>query len=190
MTNSNNTKTARRRKNDNTTEKVVEPLDEVLQEQQVAQLRQDAQEQMELIHSIFSRVCEGAMFLCLTLGVASQDVYCWVHVATAIFLHWSAISIARVDSGTNSSEGYAKYMPVIALISLLVAVFGFAEQTPTTTTSSKNPYMAEMEHLHHLGLAGSNVVTMLGALYLKRDNQATNQQIAALENSKYKYKSL
>ena len=170
------TTTRRRKKNDK-----VEPIDETLQEQQVQELREQALEQMELIHSVFSRLCEGAMFLSLILGVASQDLYCWIHVAICIFLHWSAISIVSADSTTGSSSGYQKYLPLIALV-ILGAVFipQVLQDTPEQKNARKE-YIQEVDHLHHMGLAGSNVVTMLVALYLKRDKEATNKQIEELE---------
>ena len=109
-------------------------------------------------------------------------------MAIAIGLHWSAISIAAMGQDeSQSSSGYQKYLPVVALIILVVI---FVPQTTSSDKSARSDSIAEMEQLHHLGLAGSNVVTMLGALYLKRDNETTSKQIRQLENSKYKYKSL
>jgi uncharacterized membrane protein YecN with MAPEG domain len=178
--------TSRRRKKD----EPAEPIDESIQEQEVAELREEALEQMELIHSIFSRVCEGAMFLSLVLGVASHDLWCWIHVVASIFLHWSAIHISGMSQNsatTQEGNNYQMYLPVIAMIILVIL---FIPQAMKEDHTVKNKKIAEMDHLHHLGLAGSNAVTMLLALYIKKDNEKTNQQIAQLEKSRYKYKSL
>lgn len=184
--------TARRRKHDRTSQgdnEKVEPIDEVEQERKIQQLRFEAYEQMDLIRNIFSRVCEGAMFLCLVLGLTSQDTWCWIHVAGAIFLHWSATRIVASGKpgGPDGDAEYHMFLPVVALL-VGVAVFVYQYTTNQNPADLRNRDMDD--YMHHMGLAIANVVTMLTALYLKRESQHTQNQIAELEKSKYRYKSL
>jgi hypothetical protein len=184
--------TARRRKHDRASQgdKKVEPIDEVEQEREIQRLRFEAYEQMELIHNVFSRVCEGAMMLSLVLGVTSQDTWCWIHVAGSIFLHWSATRIvaSAKPGGTHRGGQYHTFLPLVALL-VCVAAFVYEYRTKGNPDDIRNKDIVD-DNMHHIGLAIANVLTMLIALYLERDSQHTKDQIAELEKSKYRYKSL
>jgi hypothetical protein len=181
--------TPRRRKHDRTCQEQVEPIDEVEQEREIQRLRFEAYEQIELIHNVFSRVCEGAMLLCLVLGVTSQDTWCWIHVTGAIFLHWSATRIVA-SAKPGGSDQNSEYHIFLAVVTILVVGVVFLYEY----TNNQNP--ADLrnkdigDNMHHMGLAIANVVTTLLALYLKRESQDTKNQIAELERSRYRYKSL
>jgi hypothetical protein len=183
---------ARRRKHDREPQgdkEKVEPIDEVEQEREIRRLRFEAYEQMELIHNVFSRVCEGAMLLSLVLGVTSQDTWCWIHVAGSIFLHWSATRIvaSAKPGGTDGGAEYHTFLPLVALL-VCVAVFVYEHSTKGNPTYIRNKGVDD--NMNHIGLAIANVLTMLIALYLERDSQSTKDQIVELEKSKYRYKSL
>ncbi|CAB9507142.1 expressed unknown protein [Seminavis robusta] len=187
MTSQNNNKTTRRRgKQDRQQEEKeqVEPMDEVEQDKEIELLRIEAYEQMDLMHNVFSRICEGAMFLCLILGVASQDLWCWIHVVGGIFLHWGATRIVASSRPTQEDSGLHQILPFVALV-VVAAVFAFQY---IRKEAVKNDYVDDQ--MHHMALALSNAVTMLAALYLRWDCQSTQQQISQLEKSKYRYKSL
>ena len=178
---------------------VVEPIDEVEQEKQIEQLRYEAQEQMELFHNIFSRVCEGAMFLSLVMGVTHQDTWCWIHVTGSIVLHWSATRIVASAAtatleGTRDGKNAAGYHLVLPLVALLVGVAVFVYEYYTNkenpTNVQKNHNTHHDNNLHHMALALANILTMVLALYLKRDCQHTKNQLVELEKSKYRYKTL
>lgn len=170
----------------------AEPIDEVQQQQVVDQLREEALEQMELVQSIFSTVCTGAMMLCLLLGVTtSGDIQGWMHVIMAVVLHWGAIQIAATAKpGAVASYGFSgTTVPALfMLLSILaVAVSIYTTNSSNITLGSKRHFD---DHGHHLSLALSNIVTMLGALYLKHDSQTTKKALEQLEQSKYHFKSL
>ena len=178
---------------DDTKDYVVEPIDETEQAQLVEQLRQQALEQMDLIHNIFSRVCEAAMVLCILLGLTSMtDFFGWAHVLGSVALHWAARSIAaNIKTTTISSQQqqhtaggavFDKILPVVALLTV-VAILPLTLENIGSSSSGSG-------HDHHLGMALTNIVTMLGALYIKHDSQSTMKQVETLEKSKYNYKSL
>ena len=191
------TSTPRQRKASSKAEKEkeaeqAEPIDEVQQQQVVDQLREEALEQMELAQSIFSTVCTGAMMLCLLLGVTtSEDIQGWMQVIIAVVLHWGAIQIAATAKpGAAASYGFSgTYVPTLFM---LLSILGVAASI--YTTNSSNIKLGSKRHFddhgHHLSLALSNVVTMLGALYLKHDSQSTKKALEQLEQSKYHFKSL
>ena len=166
-------------------------MDEDQQQQVVDQLREEALEQMELVHRIFSTVCTGAMVLCLLLGMtAAREMQGWFHVIMAVILHWGASQIAvTAKPGVTASGGFSgTYVPSLFLI---LSILGVAASVYITHNSSiKFGSNRFDDHGHHLSLALSNVVTILGALYLKHDSQATKKALEQLEQSKYHFKSL
>jgi len=176
---------------DDGTNKEIEPMDEIEQAKLVKKMRQDAMAQMELIHNIFSRVCEAAMVLCLVLGVAAQDMWGWVHVVLSIGLHWGASSMANMavaantTTTTSSSSAIQKVLPIITLLTVLMILPKTFRGSQSMSSNTNDD-----DHSHHLGLAISNVVTMLGAMYLKHDGHTTMKSIEELENSKYSHKTL
>ena len=173
----------------------AEPMDETEQQQVVDQLREDALEQMELVHGIFSTVCRGAMMLSLLLGVTTGDVQGWMHVILAVVLHWGAIRMAATAKpGTNTSSydnGFTTYgVPILVLLTVMRVVLSMNNSTNNSSSIKVGRKNQHDDHVHHLGLALSNVVTMLGAMYLKHDSQSTKKALEELEKSKYRYKSL
>ena len=175
----------------------MEPLDEQEQEQIIQSLMEESREQMELIHSIFSRVCEAAIFLCLVVGVTTTpDVWCWVHVIGASVVHWGAIQVVAsskiiMSNDSNSSRSKAatlqKYLPLLVVFTMAIYVLRNNSFSPNNTVARNR---LGDDTSHHLGLIVSNVVTMGGAFYLKWDNQRTKQALEELIKSKYQYKSL
>lgn len=197
MTKSSESTRRRRRKPNNAApsraaeevENEVQPLDEDDQEEIVQSLTEEAQEQMELIHSIFSRVCEAAIFLCLLVGMATPDVWCWIHVIGASVLHWGSIQVAATAKPGSDDRGtFQTYFPLLAVLAVAAVVV----RPGGATAASKRSLSSEREDdlSHHLGLAISNIVTMGGAFYLKWDSRSTRKALEDLERSKYRYKSL
>jgi len=181
----------------------VQPIDEAEQQQIVDELRQSALKQMEMIQTIFSTACKGAMLLSLLLGITTGDVKGWIHVLLSIFLHWLAIQTAAsakldvnntgngantcINSNNNNSSTLSLFTTCMPILILLVVVFTSVFKN-FSSTNHKN--YSHNDYIHHLGLALSNVVTMLGAVYIKHDSKSTKIALEQLDQSQYRYKSL
>lgn len=178
--------TMRRRKNDTgnppSSDKNEEPefLDEQEQEKMIQTYREEAEEQQKLIEGVFSRVCEGAMALSVILGLSRPDWICWMHVALACGLHWSAKRAVTTRDATTKLP----FLVVLMVLGLVLTQYLLEKSGPA----------AEVHHYEtinpHVGLAVSNLLTMGAASYLQSDEQDTKKALNELESVKYRYKSL
>lgn len=184
-----NTRKRRKQQNNDAPSKEkepVEPLDEQEQEKVVQSLMDEANEQIELIHNIFSRICEAAILLCLIVGATSADPWSWLHVVGASFLHWGAIQVAATAKPQKDERSIIRKIAPLAVVVVVAGAFLY----PNSSRPKRAKRHIDHDVSHFMGLAMSNVVTMIGALYLKWDSKSTKKALEDLEKSKYHFKSL
>lgn len=152
-------------------EEVVEPLDDDEQEEIVQSLEDEVLKQAAQMRRIFTAVC--IVFACASLGmvwIGANSKAEWIHGIVSAGLHLLASrNIDIMETKRFRDNGTL----VVAVVPLMI--LGYYR----TTTSDL-----------HWAMAISNLLSLLGSLFLSWDTISSLEGIGELRASKYKHKSL
>jgi putative exporter of polyketide antibiotics len=161
----------RRRANrsNKTDDHLADPIDEDEQEEITRNLEHDASAQMKEINQIFATICAVASVGCLIVAIAvtRDDLTGRIHAVLAAAFHY----LARQHS-MSSQLNDAVVLGVALLPILLLLTIGADE--------------SEI----HWSLSLGNLLTGVGVIYLRRENQSTTKAITDLNAAKYRHKSI
>ncbi|KAL3936847.1 MAG: hypothetical protein SGBAC_007923 [Bacillariaceae sp.] len=155
-------------------------LDEDDQAELVEAVRREAEVQMKQLQLCFTYIGFGAIaialldpFLCYE-ECEQQLVSCWTHSILSAILHGGAVALARIES---NEQDFHLFLLLFALvvIPMIFWVMDFFHE--------------DIEHFH-IGLLLSNMVTFVGCILLRWDDNSTFSAIDDLDALKYEHKTL
>jgi hypothetical protein len=152
-------------------ENPVDFLDEDEQDEITRKLAEDASVQLKEMNDVFGIICIIASIgsLAISLLVANR-ILGKAHAALAAAFHYVVGRISARDTNSHLIDA------VIAGVSLVPIVLLSGFETGDSDI--------------HWSLSLGNVLTTVGAIFLRREKQATANSIKDLHDSKYRYKSI
>ena len=148
-----------------------EPLDEDEQDQITKTLAHDASTQMKEISDIFGVICAFAAIACLIAVVVADSMRARAHAVVASVLHFAA---RRLSSNEKSSQFVMEGL-LIGMSILPIPLSWLA---------------GALDSEFYWSLSAGNLLTTIGAIFIRREYQSTNKAILDLRSAKYRYKSL
>lgn len=149
----------------------VDLLDEDEQDEITRKLADDASFQLKEMNHAFGIICIIASIGCLAISMLiANDILGKAHAALAAVFHYLVGRISTRDRNSHRVDF------VVAGVSLLPIVLLSVFETGDSDV--------------HWSLSLGNLLTTVGLILLRRENQTTANSIKDLHNAKYRYKSI
>ncbi|CAJ1943134.1 unnamed protein product [Cylindrotheca closterium] len=155
-------------------------LDEDDQSELIEEIRLEAEAQMEQFQRYFTFIGFGAIAISLVDPFLCQEeceqqiTSCWSHSIFSAVLHGAAVALARNQS---NEQDFHWFLILFALV-VIPMIFWVMDL-----------FHEDIEHFH-IGLLLSNMVTFVGCILLRWDDQSTFTSIDDLHDLKYAHKTL
>lgn len=155
-------------------------LDEDDQNELIEEIQREAEAQMKQFQRYFTFI--GAIAIGIALAdpllcqeeCEKQTVACWMHSIFSAIMHGAAVALARNKRNEQDLHWFLTLFALVVLPMLCWMMDLFHE---------------DIEHFH-IGLLLSNMVTFVGCMLLRWDDNSTTNSINDLHSLKYAYKSL